>query len=301
MFYLLALCIFFFNYQILFQTNPDDEEDILSKNSRELQIKRQNSTGSKITETHEIPNSDSGIQSEAAGSSGYSEVKKWETFDEENSENPQGYERINENWEKFDEETEEQPADGHRDWVKFKDENTSLPKVKSVELKNSFRDVENSAGLSNSTSGPMPLFTDTPVNNNTTYSYDVLEQEVETIRRPAVFMPTTESNTVISSFELLKRPTFYKSLLTVMTTKFSIFVFYTLFPVYLYEELQGLKIRQMSSLMGILSISNLLFSGVSYWVNIDKKRRPICMWILCWLGSFGYFSKFMHNLLIYFP
>lgn len=137
----------------------------------------------------------------------------------------------------------------------------------------------------------MPLFTDTPVNNNNTYSYDALEQDPETVRRPAVFMSSNDTSTKVSSLELLSRPTFYKSLLTVMTTKFSIFVFYTLFPVYLYEELQGLNVREMSSLMGILSISNLLFSGVSYWVNIDKKRRPICMWILCWLGSFGYFSK----------
>lgn len=171
------------------------------------------------------------------------------------------------------------------------DEDKSISQIKNVHLKKSFLDIENTEGPSNQSSGPMPLFTDTPVNNNTTYSYDVLEQESEIVRQPVVFMPTNPDTNRVSSLQLLARPTFYKSLLTVMTTKFSIFIFYTLFPVYLYEELQGLKIRDMASLIGILSISNLLFSAVSYWVNVDKKRRPICMWILCWLGSFGYFSK----------
>lgn len=182
--------------------------------------------------------------------------------------------------------------------MKFQeDEEKSNPRKKNIHLENSFSDTDNTEGSSNRTSGPMPLFTDTPVNNNTTYSYDVLEQESQIVRQPVVFMPANPVSNKISSLQLLARPTFYKSLLTVMTTKFSIFIFYTLFPVYIYDELQGLHIRDMASLIGILSISNLLFSAVSYWVNVDKKRRPICMWILCWLGSFGYFSKFycLHN------
>lgn len=229
--------------------------------------------------------------------------EKWETFEEEDPEKPHGYERLDENWETFDEEAEINNVRGQKKWVKFEDdEDKSIQKTKNVHLKKSFLEIENSEGSSTQTSGPMPLFTDTPVNNNTTYSYDVLDQESEVVRQPVVFMPENPNTNRVSSFELLARPTFYKSLLTVMTTKFSIFVFYTLFPVYLYEELQGLKIRDMAGLMGILSISNLLFSAVSYWVNIDKKRRPICMWILCWLGSFGYFSELLYfsvNLIYY--
>lgn len=286
------------------QTNPDDEEDIFSINSRELQIKRQDSTGANVTIVkHEIPN---GIQtsiSEAAGSSdSQPNAQNWETFDEEDTENSHGYQKINDNSEPFDETADTQSDGKRRNWEKFEnDEDNIIPKIKNnVRLKNSFADVKDSTNISNATQGPTPLFTDTPVNNNTTYSYDVLEQDPEVSRQPAVFMPPNiESKSRFSSLELLGQPTFYKSLLTVMTTKFSTFIFYTLFPVYLYEELQGLKIREMSTLMGILSISNLMFSGVSYWVNIDKKRRPICMWILCWIGSFGYFSKLFSNYYIF--
>lgn len=141
---------------------------------------------------------------------------------------------------------------------------------------------------------PTPLFTDSPVNNNTTYSYDILEQDLGVPSQPAVFMPpvTTQRPNIFSSLEILQQPTFYKSLLTVMTTKFSIFVYYTLFPTYLYQELQGIKMRGVATVVGMLSVTNLLFSGISYWVNIDKKRRPISLWFLCWVGSFGYFSKY---------
>lgn len=280
---------------LFFQTNHDEEEDIFSKNSRELQIKRQDSTGVNVTIVkHEISNDVEGNNSEAAGSSSNQpKTRNWETF-EDDTEKLDDYQPIQKNVESSDEESDIRNDDKQKKWEKFEDnEDHSVRNTNNLRLKDSFfTDTDESESTINPTPHPMSLFTDTPVNNNTTYSYDAVEQDVDIPRQPAVFMPpNAESQSIFSSLELLGRPTFYKSLLTVMTTKFSIFVFYTLFPVYLFEELQDLKIREMSSLMGVLSISNLMFSGISYWVNVDKKRRPICMWILCWMGSFGYFSK----------
>nr|CAH7761902.1 unnamed protein product [Callosobruchus chinensis] len=134
----------------------------------------------------------------------------------------------------------------------------------------------------------MPLFSDSPVNNNNTYSYEDLEPP-ELAPEPAVFMPVAERPQKLISFRMLRQPTFYKSLLTVTTTKYSNFIFYTLFPSYLYQELDGLRIHGVAALMGVLSLSTLLFSGVAYWMNIEKSRRPICLWFLCWVGCFGYF------------
>lgn len=277
-----------------FQTNPDEEEDIFSKNSRELQIKRQDSTGTNITIVkHELPNGTRGSLLEGAGSSGsQTRSKNWETFDEENSEISQTNNDVKQNWEQFDTEAEMHNEHRQKIWEKFEDDPKSPNTTKNARLRSSFEDTDDAVGSLDTTSAPTPLFSDTPVNNNTTYSYDILEQDQDVPRQPAVFVqPNIIVKSKFSSFQLLTQPTFYKSLLTVMTTKFSIFIFYTLFPVYLFQELHELKIREMSSLMGILSISNVLFSGVAYWVNVDKKRRPICMWLLCWLGSFGYFSK----------
>lgn len=140
----------------------------------------------------------------------------------------------------------------------------------------------------------MPLFSDLPVNNNNTYSYDILEQDVYT-PRPAVFMPTTIEKYSITRLEILKQPTFYKSFLTLLTTKFSIFVYYSLFPLYVYQEVAKINMRDMTTLVGCLSITSFLFTGLSHWINIDKKRRPICLWALCWVGAFGYFSKYFFN------
>lgn len=181
-------------------------------------------------------------------------------------------------------------------WEKFQDdtETTSHIHTKNLQLELSFS--ENNGNIPNTTvnSTPMPLFSDSPVNNNTTYSYDILEQDPGTPSQPAVFLPpvTTQRPNLHTTLELLRQPTFYKSLLTVMTTKFSIFIFYTLFPTYLFQEVQELNVKNVSSIVGLLSITNLLFSGISYWVNIDKRRRPLCMWLLCWIGSFGYFCKY---------
>ncbi|KAJ8941704.1 hypothetical protein NQ318_023300 [Aromia moschata] len=297
------------NYNYI-TTTADDEEDILSKNARELQIKRQDSTGTNVTiEKHEIPNpnrtnSEPGpsqlVRTEAEIETPGSR-KHWESFEDEDEENDHKeevhkYKSLKDDWETFEEDEDVQgiqSSDSKQRKTSERGPIESNSKAKNLQLELAF--AENPAAMSNgptaSTLGvPTPLFSDLPINNNNTYSYDVLEQQPESLGRTAVFMPTTvERKFVRSSLEILQQPTFYKSLLLVITTKFSIFVYYTLFPSYLYQELEGMKMRHVSTIMGLLSLSSLLFSGISYWVNIDKKRRPICLWFLCWVGSFGYF------------
>ncbi|XP_050498383.1 uncharacterized protein LOC126879418 [Diabrotica virgifera virgifera] len=268
-------------------SNPDDEEDILSKNSRELQIKRQNSTGTQVMiEKHALPAS--GPTDAEPNSSGTNQLSRnWETFeDEEEAREKANYEILNQDWETFedDEESEEKPK---KDWVKFEDE----PKnSKNLKLELSFAETAKREPTSSLTGLPKPLFSDLPVNNNNTYSYDIMENDLRSAE-PVVFMPTTieKPRRLADKLEVLKQLTFYKSLLTVLTTKFSMFIFYTLFPLYVYQEVERLTLREMSVMVGLLSISGLLFTGVSHWINIDKKRRPICFWVLCWVGAFGYF------------
>ncbi|KAG5886055.1 hypothetical protein JTB14_009504 [Gonioctena quinquepunctata] len=270
-------------------SNPDDEEDIFSKNSRELQIKRQDSTGTKVTiEKHPI--SAQPIRSEPSTSNVDEDLKRnWETF--EDDEEKHKYEIIKQDWETFDEDEELEGTKKEETLGKSDDQKgEEIMKSKNLQLELSFAAERENNGPTTSISGlPMPLFSDIPVNNNNTYSYDVLEQDPESLSRPVVFMPNVrERSTGPSSLEILKQPTFYKSLLTVVTTKFSIFVYYTLFPSYLYQELASIRMTTVSSLMGILALSSLLFSGVSYWINIERKRRAVCLWFLCWVGSFGY-------------
>ncbi|CAH2005603.1 unnamed protein product [Acanthoscelides obtectus] len=250
--------------------NPDDEEDIFSKNSRELQIKRQDNGSTVTIERHEIPSTsnDTTNNSDSVNKS----TKNWVTFEDVANENA----IPKREWETFDDTEQVKPKEN---WEKFED---------ADEDTNEGKDRIGTFKISNGHT-PMPLFSDSPVNNNNTYSYEVLEPP-DVAPEPAVFMPVSETAQKFVSFKMLKQPTFYKSLLTVITTKYSIFIFYTLFPSYLYQELDGLRMHGVAALMGVLSLSTLLFSGVSFWMNIERSRRPICLWFLCWVGCFGYFN-----------
>lgn len=219
--------------------------------------------------------------------------------DNGNLEEPK-YKQLQDEWETFDEDDDVTPKiskPNATDWEKFDEDKTKTKnQPKNLKLELSFAEElarENNVPTTSNTTGvPIPIFTDLPVNNNNTYSYDVLEQHPTSLS-PPVFMPTTvEKRSTFSSLQILQQPTFYKSLLMIVTLKFSIFVYFTLFPSYMYQELEGMKMRHISTIVGVLSLTSLLFSGVSYWVNIDKKKRPICLWFLCWVGSFGYFSKY---------
>lgn len=226
------------------------------------------------------------------------ERQNWESFkDNESLEEPK-YKHLQEEWETFDEDDDVTPKifkQTTTEWEKFEDETKTKNQPKNLKLELSFAEElarEDVPTTSNTTGVPIPIFTDLPVNNNNTYSYDVLEQHTTSLS-PPVFMPTTvERRTTISSLQILQQPTFYKSLLMIITLKFSIFVYFTLFPSYMYQEIEGRKMRHISTIVGILSLTSLLFSVVAYWVNIDKKKRPICLWILCWVGSLGYFSEY---------
>ncbi|KAJ8925881.1 hypothetical protein NQ315_009733 [Exocentrus adspersus] len=278
----------------------DDEEDIFSKNSRELQIKRQDSNGSNVTiEKHTIPNSSDANHSGAGTSQNSSttansiakERQNWESFEDDTDKEEPKYTKLQDEWETFDEDDEvtlKQAKSKSEEWETFEEDKTD-PHPKNLQLELSFADKGSTERNTVSTEVPIPIFTDLPVNNNNTYSYDVLEQQPTSLSAP-VFMPTTvEKRSAFSSLQILQQPTFYKSLLLIITMKYSTFVYYTLFPSYLYQELEGIKMRHVSTVIGVLSLTSLLFSVVSYWVNIDKKKRPICLWLLCWVGSFGYF------------
>ncbi|VEN58038.1 unnamed protein product [Callosobruchus maculatus] len=247
--------------------NPDDEEDIFSKNSRELQIKRQDNGTTVTIERHEIPSTSNETTNTSEATPNTS--KNWVKFEDEPKEENTS---PKSEWETF-EDTEEGKRK-ENNWEKFDDPDEDKDKTDVFRISNGHT--------------PMPLFSDSPVNNNNTYSYEVLEPP-ELAPEPAVFMPVAERSQRLISFKMLKQPTFYKSLLTVTTTRYSHFIFYTLFPSYLYQELDGLRIHGVAALMGVLSLSTLLFSGVAYWMNIEKARRPICLWFLCWVGCFGYF------------
>jgi MFS family permease len=259
-------------------SNPDDEEDILSKNSRELQIKRQTSTEthvSKIQIHHPQPGPSGNTESKEQGEDVKKDPKKWESFDDD--EEDVKYAKLNE-WEAFDEDDDENQNTPKRSgWERFDNDDPPSPRI-----------INNlSLADETKTQKPSPLFTDFPVNNNNTYSYD--DEIVTEPTNSNVFMPNNpESDGFKKRLDLLKEPTFYKSWLMMVANIYSTFVFYSMFPSYLYIEVDSINIRHMSALVGALSLINLIFLCLVYWFRIGKKQRPICLWIFYWLGAVGY-------------
>ncbi|RZC37124.1 monocarboxylate transporter 7-like, partial [Asbolus verrucosus] len=254
--------------------NPDDEEDIFSKNSRELQIKRQTSTESHMSKI-QINNNEP--QPSTSSNNNDPKRKQWENFEEEDDDVK--YDKLND-WEVFDDEEDDVPK--KQNWERFDNDESPTPRiVNELSLAEETKNEQNNIA-------PRPLFSDFPVNNNNTYAYD--DEIVAETANTNVFMPNnSNSDDIKRRLDLLKEPTFYKSLLMVIANTYSSFVFYTLFPSYLYIEADSVNIRHMTGLVGALSLVNLVFLSICYWIKIDKKKRPVYFWIFYWIGSVGYF------------
>lgn len=214
--------------------------------------------------------------------------KNWEQF-EDKDEYDIKYAKLHE-WEVFDEENENVPK--RQNWERFEDEPSSPQIVNNLSLAE-----ETNTQFSNKK--PSPLFSDLPVNNNNTYAYD--DEIITEVTSSNVFMPSNVDKPHFKKhLELLKEPTFYKSLLMMIANTYSTFVFYALFPSYLYIQADSINIRHMTGLVGALALVNLIFLCIAYWIPIDKRRRPICFWVFYWIGSVGYFSEYNYLKLHYF-
>lgn len=245
-----------------------------------MQIKRQTTTETEVVIEEPQPSTSSS--------------KNWEKFEDNDEINPKtdnvSYAKIH-NWEFFEEDDDDDDDgdDGNENhkpetkkWEKFESEPDSPRIINELSLADETK-------TSNSVR-PSPLFADFPVNNNSTYAYDD-----EFIREvPShVFVPNTiNSDGFNKTLQILKEATFYKTLFMLIANRYSTFVFYVLFPSYLYIEVPTIKIRHMTGLVGSLSLINLIFVSIFYWINIDKKKRPLCFWVFYWMGAVGYFSKY---------
>ncbi|KAF5274801.1 hypothetical protein FQR65_LT00384 [Abscondita terminalis] len=182
-------------------------------------------------------------------------------------------------------------------WETFEDQSSNT-EVRTTnvqrELHNSFanefaKDLDNTNKFEdNYVETPKPLFSEPQINNNTSYSY---ESSIEVNNEPIVFMPI-ETQKEHSCFQkalyVFKQPTFYKSLVFFLTAKFSVFVFWTLFPSYLYSKIDYLRVNNISMIVGMVSIASLIFVPLLNWIKSNRKMRPIFFWIFCWMGAIGY-------------
>lgn len=248
------------------QGTADDEEEIYSKEVRELQSRRDQETADIQSKASEV-----GTEAEETTSNFPS-----------NDSTPAS--NNNNNFE-----------ENRKKWVKFTDESVARNSLHESFAEEFNNDLERIDKLDNNAVNiPKPLFSDVQVNNNTTYSYEPVGTTSNDNPEPTVFVPParTRRSSVLHNMTYLKQPQFYMALLTIVTTKFSQFIFFTLFPSYLYVRVDTLKVHHASVLVGCLAITGLCFTAIAVWINAHTTKRPVLLWLLCWVGSCGYISKY---------
>ena len=223
------------------------------------------------------------VQEDHYGST-QNQAKNWVDF--EGNDEDIKYAKLNE-WEVFDDDDDdEDKTPKKQQWERFQDDGPPSPRIVND------LSLAEETNTQSANKRPSPLFADFPVNNNDTYAYD--DEIVTDTTNANVFVPAVvNSGNFKRQMDVLKEATFYKSLLTMVANTYSSFVFFSLFPSYLYIQAEFVNIRHMSQLVGILSIVNLIFLCIVYWFKIDQKKRAICFWIFYWIGSVGYFSKYL--------
>lgn len=228
----------------------DEEEDVFAKNVTELQEPRALEIPTDSIRDQENTLKDLDISSRSS--------KNWETFEDQSSSK------------------NTKPTKTHTELHKSFAEEFSKDFDKTAIFEDNYVEV------------PKPLFFEPQINNNTSYSY---ESPIEVSTEPVVFMPVDkpeQDGNFKKALYVLKQPTFYKSLLFFVTTKYSIFIFWTLFPTYLYEKINNLNVHNIPIIVGSVSVGSLIFAPLLNWIKSNRKTRPIFFWIFCWMGAIGY-------------
>ncbi|XP_071053445.1 uncharacterized protein [Onthophagus taurus] len=235
-------------YKLIHQASQDDEVDIFAKNSTELQNAR-----------HSLPSEDTPSTSTVIA-----------TIESESNH------------------IENQSKSSRKSWVTFDDEQENAkPKTKST-LQNSFKNIDIERIETVDEGFPTPLFTETHLNNNTSYSFDVGESTLT--NEPTVFVPNAQPKPSLfdTKYSFLLQPTFYKSLLQTISLKFSIFMFYALFPTFMYNRIERLPFHLATHLVGSVNTAALVFVVINLFVSPTHKMKAFFLWLSSWIGALGY-------------
>ncbi|XP_025830315.1 uncharacterized protein LOC108742582 isoform X2 [Agrilus planipennis] len=243
----------------------DDEDDVLA--TRKTELKEKNKMGNLSVNDSDSPEAKA-------------ELPRTSEVNQRNgNQTPSSTQKITarENWETFDDNAP----------------NQSKIKVELHETFGSSSDIARKTNNNIVTNLPQSLFEDNNATNST-YSYESLDAvgHFEDLNTIYTISNVTPQGKWSIRFGDLKEPTFYKSLLQVITTKFSTFTFWILFPSYFYTEVEHLSIRNTTFMIScVIGVSILLFTIVSNFVsNNNIKHKALFWWIFSWAGAIGYFT-----------
>lgn len=198
---------------------------------------------------------------------------------------------VHKNWEKFDETIDTRPTTSSNvqsnTHVSYPDDDINNDLNNKDEFEDNFTNI------------PKPIY-DIPINDNNIINYSSIDNVQSTYDIQSNIMLTLPSSDEETSKlnklkSVLKEPTIYKSLIHMINMKYSIFVYFILFPSYLYNKINYIKNYHATFIVGVISVSGLLLVTFNIWVSNDTNKRAIFLAALSWIGSLGYISKLIGN------
>ncbi|GLV44693.1 hermes [Carabus blaptoides fortunei] len=164
--------------------------------------------------------------------------------------------------------------------------------TRSTLLQDSFArgNVHRSSGRSGSELDvPDPLYNDTQA--NTLYTFD---NNITSAANDDDIFPAPRTEHIVATHWLeelgfLKKLSFYKTLFLLVSEKYSLLVFWLLFPTYLYTDMTHLKVQQTTFLVGAMGLGSLFIALFAPFLPVATGNRQTVASLFCLLSSSGYF------------
>lgn len=175
----------------------------------------------------------------------------------------------------------------------------NVPETSTSQTKNRLREsfsAEFSQDLAskNPDEPPKPIYIEVETTNNPPNNIVADSQDLFATRPKTSFR---------EDYNFLATFSFYKSWLLMATLKYSGLVFWVFFPTYLYFEMDQLKVKQTTFLVGCMGLGSLFFGMFSAFMPVGGMKRQNTIAGFCFLGSVGFFSTYVisiHNRCVIF-
>lgn len=139
---------------------------------------------------------------------------------------------------------------------------------------------------------PRELFTEGQINHNVTYSFENVDHSLgaraNSDELTNIFLPVSKGGV---SHAYLYSLSFYNNCLLQVSITAGTFVFFTLFPSYLYYSVSFLHTQSISHIVSIIFMASLVEACFIGCWKFSKNNRKFPIALLLWLSAIGNFCK----------
>lgn len=132
--------------------------------------------------------------------------------------------------------------------------------------------------------GPVPLYTELSRESEGSSNIFMVSDTHD-------LYPERPKTSVREEINFLWKASFYKSWLLVASIKYATLYFWIFFPTYLFFEMDQLKVKQTTFLVGCMGLGGLFLAIFSPFLPVQGMRRQNMIALFSFFGAAGYFSK----------